>query len=1125
MGANDFEKLKQRIKEFFEDVASQLQYNMSNNSRKPLIMVGAGLVLFAVVCVVLGLLASGEDGRNFPVHINEVLASNTRYPNTDGVCCDYVELYNSASYPVNLSGFSLSDGGESTRFVLPADTIIGGGEYLVIYCDKLAESDNYAHFGISRSGGERLLLIDSNGAISDTLDTLATGLNEAMILKEDGTWGVSPQATPGGKNNEVAHVGQALHNGELSPVRISEIMTDNAGYANEEGLFCDWVELHNTSSKDADISGFTLSDSMAADKYAFPQGTVIPGNGYLVINCTMDETGDLIAPFGLSQLGEESVIFKNGEGRVVDIVDCVPLDTNESLMLGDDDLWARTKESSPGYENTSDGYRTYLEEIGVGSRTVEISELMAAGQTVLADRSGQFPDWVELHNVTSETVNLKGWFLSDDPEKPTKWELPNVELLPDQHLVVFCSGQDSYEAGELHTSFSLAASGEHVVLSSPLGVAMHSVAFGRSEEENAVIVDGASGELFETQYPTPGYSNDTAGYEQFCASLAAKGPLAIWEVMTSNDLYLPQELGNCYDWVEIRNISDAPVRLCDYSITDDADAPQAYVLPDKTLQPGESIAIILSGDTGLSSKKYDHAGFTLSVKQDRLFLYANDGSLLDYVLLRKIPLGYSYGRSDSTGGFFYMNPTPLKENQAGYRMITQMPTASVESGVYIQNTSVDVSFSSSGEIYYTTDGSDPSINSLHYEGPVHIDDTTVLRAMAVEDGKLQSSIYTSTFVFEDRHTIPVVSLVTDPENLWGADGIYKDTYDIKELKRPAHISYIGDDGSFDISCEISMHGMTSLLKQDKKSMTVRFQDSYDGALNYDVFEDGEVTYFASLLLRADQEDVYSSYIRDNLFGYVASHYCDSVVASKNKYVSLYLNGRYWGIYSIREHHSVEHFASYMELPLDAVFMQKSFAKRGIGLYDVFKFCRENDLSDQANYDYVASCLDVNSFADWTILEAYSGNFDIYGNMRYYYSETDGLWRCGLSDLDLSLFKYDKDFGDMKFTLHHGVYVNALLQNEGFQDLIARRLAELVEGPLSTEAIQGTVDMLAGTIRSEMPLEKERWGGSVKQWEKMVQKINGYLENRPTYMINNFCSVLRFTAEQKEQYFGHLLKDE
>jgi len=68
-------------------------------------------------------------------------------------------------------------------------------------------------------------------------------------------------------------------------------------------------------------------------------------------------------------------------------------------------------------------------------------------------------------------------------------------------------------------------------------------------------------------------------------------------------------------------------------------------------------------------------------------------------------------------------------------------------------------------------------------------------------------------------------------------------------------------------------------------------------------------------------------------------------------------------------------------------------------------------------------------------------------------------------------------------------------------------------------------MLAGTIRSEMPLEKERWGGSVKQWEKMVQKINGYLENRPTYMINNFCSVLRFTAEQKEQYFGHLLKDE
>ena len=1120
---NENNNLRQRIKELFEDIAEQMRFNREENSRKPLILVCAGLALFVAACVILGLMSGGSGGRTFPVYINEVLASNTRYPNTDGVCCDYVELYNSAAQPVDLSGFSLSDGGESTRFEIPSGTVIGPKGYLVIYCDKMAESETYAHFGISRGGGEKIYLIDSNGAMSDSVITVETGLNEAMILKEDGVWGISPQATPGSENDEHAHAGQALYNRELSAVRISEIMADNSGYANEDGLFCDWVELYNTSAQTVDISGFTLSDNVSTDKFVFPQGTMIPGNGYLVINCTLDESGDRIAPFGISQLGEESLVFKNSEGRIVDIVDTVRLDTNEALMLGTDDIWVTTKESSPGYENTKAGYEAYLEYIGVGSRTVAISELMAAGQTVLPDEDGGFHDWVELHNITGETVNLKGWFLSDDPEKPTKWKFPDVQLLPDEHLVVFCSGQDRYNLDNLHTNFSLSASGEHVVLSSPLGVAVHSIAFGRCEEETSLIVDGTSETLLTTELPTPGCSNDTAGYERLCASDVARGPLAIWEVMASNDTYLPQQLGKCYDWVEIRNISGEEVKLSDYSITDDPDTPQTYILPDKTLKPGESIAIILSGDESLSTKKYDHAGFTLSVKQDRLYLFGNDGVMLDYVLLRQIPVGYSYGRSNSIGGFFYMEPTPLKENNPGYRLISQMPTASVESGVHIQNTSVDVSFSSEGEIYYTTDGSDPSVSSLRYEGPIHIDDTTVLRAVAVEDGKLQSSIYTSTFVFENGHSLPVVSLVTDPKNLWGKDGIYKSTYDVKELKRSADLSYVGEDGSFSTRCEISLHGKTSILKQDKKSFTVRFQNNYEGPLNYDVFGDGDNTYYSSLLLRADQEDVYSTYIRDNLYGNLASEYCDTVIAMRNKYIVLYLNGEYWGIYSIREHHSVEHYATQMEVPIDSVTMVKNYATANTAMYPVYRYCEKTDMSKPENYEKLKTMMDVTSFADWIILEAYCGNIDINGNMRYYYSSADGLWRCGLVDVDLGMFR-DLRFEDMEDINHHDVFVEALYSNEEFQDLLAKRLAELLAGPLSDEYINNKIEEMADMVRPELTREKERWGGTIPQWERMIEKLHKFANGRAKKMVDSLCDTLDFTKEQKTAYFGDLIAD-
>ena len=57
-----------------------------------------------------------------------------------------------------------------------------------------------------------------------------------------------------------------------------------------------------------------------------------------------------------------------------------------------------------------------------------------------------------------------------------------------------------------------------------------------------------------------------------------------------------------------------------------------------------------------------------------------------------------------------------------------------------------------------------------------------------------------------------------------------------------------------------------------------------------------------------------------------------------------------------------------------------------------------------------------------------------------------------------------------------------------------------------------------SIRDEIPLEKECWDGSAKQ---MLRDIKGFLAGRPEYIINNLCSVLHFSPEEKEHYFGHL----
>lgn len=102
---------------------------------------------------------------------------------------------------------------------------------------------------------------------------------------------------------------------------------------------------------------------------------------------------------------------------------------------------------------------------------VVISEFMASNGQTLADEDGDFSDWIELYNTGSVTVNLDGWYLTDNASQLTKWRLPAVNLPAKGILLVFASSKNRAVAGaELHTSFSLSAGGEYLALIRPDGV-------------------------------------------------------------------------------------------------------------------------------------------------------------------------------------------------------------------------------------------------------------------------------------------------------------------------------------------------------------------------------------------------------------------------------------------------------------------------------------------------------------------------------------------------------------------------------------------------------------------------------------------------------------------------------
>jgi len=97
-----------------------------------------------------------------------------------------------------------------------------------------------------------------------------------------------------------------------------------------------------------------------------------------------------------------------------------------------------------------------------------INEFLASNSRNLADRDGEYSDWIELRNTGASVLNLEGWTLTDDPAQPTRWTLPATNLTAGAYLLVFASGKDRTVAGtELHANFSLNAGGEYLALFPP----------------------------------------------------------------------------------------------------------------------------------------------------------------------------------------------------------------------------------------------------------------------------------------------------------------------------------------------------------------------------------------------------------------------------------------------------------------------------------------------------------------------------------------------------------------------------------------------------------------------------------------------------------------------------------
>ena len=100
--------------------------------------------------------------------------------------------------------------------------------------------------------------------------------------------------------------------------------------------------------------------------------------------------------------------------------------------------------------------------LGVAGDLV-INEVLADNETTQEDPDGEFEDYVELYNNSSQTINLSGWYLTDNPGNLAKWQFPDGSFIGSGEYLIIWADDDEGQQG-IHTNFKLSNNGEELLL-------------------------------------------------------------------------------------------------------------------------------------------------------------------------------------------------------------------------------------------------------------------------------------------------------------------------------------------------------------------------------------------------------------------------------------------------------------------------------------------------------------------------------------------------------------------------------------------------------------------------------------------------------------------------------------
>lgn len=782
---------------------------------------------------------------------------------------------------------------------------------------------------------------------------------------------------------------------------------------------------------------------------------------------------------------------------------------------------------------------------------IVINEGSNRNYSIVEDENGDFPDWIELYNAGPDTVSLLDYALSDDLADPTKWTFPNVSLLPGEFKIVFCSGKNRKPV-----------SGFVNVLSETNFIA--DTGWSNHSFSTPFYWDGVSSILLNTcSYSSVGYTTNSVfnqsitpyyssvfAYQDgspFICEAAYGGRAGLRPNIKLNNVIIgtgnqqnspydyPAPYGNWY-WAAknqmilpasellAAGLSAGPINNLGFDVVStDPNTLYDYInFSMKLVSYTEVSTTFEPVDTNM----FLHTNFKIAGTGETVYLYSPTQTLLS-------SLAVNCAQPDNSCGLFpdasanvvlFATGTPQASNNGSQPFTSYLmpPVLSVASGLFSAPFSVTLSNPNPGNsvLRFTLNGDDPDSNSSLYTGqPIQIFYSTVIKARVFSATELPSTAAVASYLLGISHVTPVLSVVTDQQNLYGPTGIF-DNWQF-DWERAAYVDYFDTTHQliFSQHAGIQVDGGAGGSRSNP-------QHSFRVELDHSVLGEGPINY--PLIPNRPSRTKFSKfYLRNGSNYYLTLPYKDAALvegmgAETNNYysawrpVTVYINGAYFGLYELREKIDAEYFEEldnsdpdYLDL-LSLSYWNGSVLRALEGSVDSFytTYNAFNNLNpaDTSFWNDADQYFDLESYNDYIIGETWAGNIDWpYNNIKIYRSNaSDFRWRFCLIDLEGSMnpFGFSTAYDDhINYVLGAdpaNPFINVFLkgiQNARFKNYFINRYADLMNTSYLYSRLSAVENSMFNQTVVEMPKEYLRWGDP----NNINGQMNDFFNNHQTLL--------------------------